>query len=313
VNKDLLLIDVAIQQHRLISRADVVACGLSSQQWCDRLEDGTWVAEAGKVFRHRATLPTWELRVRATAKSLGKHAALFGASAARWWGLEGYGDDDRIDFVAPRARRSLDPAVHLHTTKQWDAADLQSRDGVRVATVTRTLIDLASAEPIRSLERAIDCAVRLRLTSIPTLTRRMGELASGRRGIGVLREMLLDSCGESFLERRFLRLVRHADPPLPQCQVASSANGRAIRVDFEFAGTNVIVEVSGRLGHTSDGDRQRDARRRNALQQQGKTVLEFTTVDVLSSPEYVLATLQTSGVVPRRPSPRRSRRDNPGN
>jgi very-short-patch-repair endonuclease len=59
------------------------------------------------------------------------------------------------------------------------------------------------------------------------------------------------------------------------------------------------VEVTGRLGHTSDRDRQKDARRRNALQQLGKEVIEFTTVDVVSSPGYVLSTLATSGVVPR--------------
>jgi very-short-patch-repair endonuclease len=58
----------------------------------------------------------------------------------------------------------------------------------------------------------------------------------------------------------------------------------------------VVVEVSGRFGHTSDRDRQKDARRRNALQQLGKAFLEFTTIDVLLSPEYVLATLRTSGV-----------------
>jgi hypothetical protein len=44
----------------------------------------------------------------------------------------------------------------------------------------------------------------------------------------------------------------------------------------------------------------------------GKTFLEFTTVDVMSAPDYVLTTLQTSGVVARRRSPRRSACDNPG-
>jgi very-short-patch-repair endonuclease len=310
VNKDLLLIDIAMRQHHLITRADVATSGLSSQQWCDRLDDGTWLPEAEGVFRHKATPPTWELRVRAAARSLGREAALYGPAAARWWGLDGF-DDDRIDFVVPRIRRSLDPAVRLHTTKQWEGKDLLFHDGVRVTSATRTVIDLAASESPRALESAIDSAIRLRLTSTPTLSRRLAELAPGRRGVLLLREILLDSGGESFLERRFLRLVRHAGLLLPRCQVTYTANGRAIRVDFEFTDVDVVVEVSGRLGHTSDRDRQKDARRRNALQQRGKTVLEFTTVDVLSSPDYVLATLHTSGVVTGRPSPRRSRRDNP--
>ena len=297
--QDLRLIDRAEAQHHLVTREDVTACGFSSQQWCDRIDDGTWLPAADNVFRHRATPCTWELRVRAAALSLGRDAALFGPTAARWWGLEGFGDD-RIEFVVPRIRRSLDPSVQLHTTRRWSTTDLLTHDGVRTTSATRTIIDLAAAHHTAGgIENAIDSAIRLRLTSLPRLTKRISELAPGRRGIRMLRELLLDSGGESFLERRFLGLLRSARLPRPACQISYAADGRAIRVDFEFHTTNVIVEVSGRLGHTSDRDRQKDARRRNALQQIGKTVLEFTTVDVMSNPDYVLATLRTSGVAAR--------------
>jgi very-short-patch-repair endonuclease len=295
-NEDLRLIDRADGQHRLVTRDDVTACGLSSQQWCDRLDDGVWLPAADNVFRHRATPPTWELRVRAAALSLGRDAALFGATAAQWWGLDGF-NSDRIELVVPRIRRSLDPSVQLHTTRRWGTSDLLSHNGVRTTSVNRTIIDLAASRHSPDvIENAIDSAIRLRLTTLPRLTRRISELAPGRRGIRILRELLLDSGGESFLERRFLGLLRSARLPRPACQVSYTASGRAMRVDFEFQTTNVIVEVSGRVGHTSDRDRQKDARRRNALQQIGKTVLEFTTVDVMSNPDYVLSTLRTSGV-----------------
>ena len=299
MKKDLELIDLARRQHDLISRDDVAACGLSSQQWCDRLEDGVWLAESERVFRHRATPRTWELRVRAAAMSLGRDAALYGTTAARWWGLDGFDDDD-VELVVPRVRRSLDPTVRLHTTRQWHPGDLLSHRGVRTTSATRTVIDLATShQSAASIERAIDSAVRLRLMSIPRLTKRMAELAAGRSGIKLLREILLDSGGESFLERRFLRLLRNAGLPRPSCQVIHGASGRVMRVDFEFQDVNLVVEVSGRFGHSSDRDRQKDARRRNALQHMGKSFLEFTTVDVVAAPDYVLTTLQTSGVVAR--------------
>ena len=293
------MIELANAQHHLVSRIDVARCGLSSQQWCDRLDEGLWLPAAERAFRHLATPPRWDLRVRAAAQSLGRDAALYGPTAAQWWGLDGF-SSDRVEFVVPRIRRSFDPWVQLHTTKQWHASDLMSHDGVRTTTATRTIIDLAASQhPPDSIEKAIDSAIRLRLTSIPLLTRRMTDLTPGRVGIRLLREILLDSGGESFLERRFLRLIRSARLPRPTCQVVYAASGRVMRVDFEFRGINVVVEVSGRLGHTSDRDRQKDARRRNALQQLGNTVLEFTTVDVLSSPDYILATLHRSGVVTR--------------
>ena len=103
---------------------------------------------------------------------------------------------------------------------------------------------------------------------------------------------MLDAGGESALERRFLRLVRAADLPRPRTQVVyERESGRAMRVDFEFA-TGLVVEVSGRLGHTSDRDRQKDARRRNALQSQGVPFLEFTTADVVEDPAYVVGAIE---------------------
>lgn len=296
MSKDLDLIELAQAQHALITRGDVYACGLSSQQWCDRLEQGLWLPASEGVFRHCATPLTWEIRVRAAAMSLGRDAALYGPTSARWWGFDGF-TDDRVEFVVPRIRRSLDPTVKLHTTMQWHAGDLQTRDGVRTTSATRTIIDLAaSRHGSQAIENAIDSAIRLRLTTIPRLTKRMAELSSGRPGVRLLREILLDSGGESFLERRFLGLVRAAGLPRPTCQVVFATSGRVMRVDFEFR-SSVVVEVTGRFGHTSDRDRQKDARRRNALQQIGKTVLEFTTIDVMSAQDYVLTTLHTSGVV----------------
>jgi very-short-patch-repair endonuclease len=299
VNNDLELIDIANRQHLLITRDDVTHCRLSSQQWCDRVDDGIWLPAAERIFRHRATPLTWELRVRAASMSLGRNAALYGPTSAQWWGLDGF-DGNQVEFVVPRIRRSLDPSVQLHTTRRWSTADLISHDGVRTTSAARTIIDLAgSGTSVVFIEKAIDSAIRLRLTTIPRLTKRMTELAPGRPGVRLLREILLDSGGESFLERRFLRLIRAARLPRPTCQVIYAASGRVMRVDFEFHDTDVVVEVSGRFGHTSDRDRQKDARRRNALQQLGKTALEFTTVDVMSPPDYVLATLHTSGVVTR--------------
>jgi len=63
-----------------------------------------------------------------------------------------------------------------------------------------------------------------------------------------------------------------------------------MRVDFQFH-NGLVVEVSGRLGHTSDRDRQREARRRNSLQAEGVPFVEFTTADVIADPGYVIATV----------------------
>ena len=183
----------------------------------------------------------------------------------------------------------------MHLARDWSPKDLLRKDDVRLTTATRTIIDLAGQGATAvELERAIDSAVRLRLTSIPTLTKRMAELAKpGRPGIPFLRELLLDSGGESALERRFLRIIREARLPRPQTQVTFKVRTtRAIRVDFLYPKQMVVIEVSGRVGHASDADRRKDARRRNELQHRGFVVIEFTTADVMTDPEYVEPTVR---------------------
>jgi very-short-patch-repair endonuclease len=65
-------------------------------------------------------------------------------------------------------------------------------------------------------------------------------------------------------------------------------------VDFLFDAELLVVEVSGRVGHASDQDRRKDARRRNELLQRGLVVLEFTTADVIDDPDYVADTIRRS-------------------
>jgi very-short-patch-repair endonuclease len=141
---------------------------------------------------------------------------------------------------------------------------------------------------------AIDSAIQRRRTALPRLLDRMHTMqGKGHHGCVLLRELLLDSGGESLLERRFLALMRRSRLPRPRCQATMpSAPGRRMRVDFLFG--RVVVEVSGRLGHVTETDRRRDLERRNALQGQGFTVVEFTTVHVIDAPDYVVSTLRTA-------------------
>lgn len=295
--------EIAERNHLLVTRADVWRSGMSSSQWNTRLDDGLWCETAPGVWRHRLTADDWRLRARAAQRSLGPGAALFGRTAAAWWEL--LPPPDRIEMVVPRARRYLGPPFVLHTSTRWSAKGIVQRDGVRVPTGTTLVFQLAAGTgnrsvAVREVESVIDDALRRRLTSLPNLQRALTELGGrGTRGTALLKLLLLDSGGESYLERRFLRLMRHAGLPRPLCQVVHRAGKRTIaRVDFQFAGTRVVVEVSGRLGHVTDTDRQKDARRRNTLIADGWLVLEFTTADVVEDPAYVIRTVRDQLVMP---------------
>lgn len=299
------LIDIATRHHMLLSRAQALRhVGLAA--WERAHDRGLWLQVSPGWFRHVATPLTMEMQVRAGSAWLGERGALFGSTALWWLGVA-VPEPTQADFLVPRSLRFIPPWMNLHTTLRWSNDDITRHRGVRTTVAARAILDFAGQRPsVREVEAAIDDAVRLRRTALPRLRSRLGELRGrGRHGCALVAELLLDSGGESLLERRFLRLVRDAGLPRPDCQVAMRADDITVaRVDFRFPHTNVVVEVSGRLGHTSDRDRQKDARRRNRLQELGQRIIEFTTADVIGDPLYVVATLLKH--LPVMPLPRSS-------
>lgn len=283
--------------HGVVTGEMAASAGLTRWQWERLRANDTWVPVVPGRYRHAAVQLDWRTTVQVVAAWLGPQAAASGWTAARLWGLDGAAGRNDVEFLVPRSRRHVPSWVQLHTTLLWDRQDVLAVDSVRACTCARLIIDLAArGVPARQLEALIDSAVRLRRTSIATLIDRAAAIAERRpAGSGRLRELMMDSGGESLLERRFLRLVRQAGLPRPTCQRRyAREGGRMMRVDFDFDPIPLVVEVSGRVGHASDRDRQREARRRNALSAIGPRLVEFVTADVVDDPQYVVDTLRAA-------------------
>lgn len=290
------LIERASAHHRMVTMAEVTKAGVTPARWQRWQDANRWLQVTPKHFRHAATELTFEMTVYAGAGWLGSRGALHAATALSWLGVE-VPKPKGAEFIVARSLRFVPHWVQIHTSRSLVENDVIRHHGVRTTTATRALLDYAATGVTASeLESAIDSAIRLRRTALSRLRNRLAEVGGrGRAGTRLMRELLLDSGGESHLERRFLRLLRELGLPRPNCQIVFRRDNRTVaRVDFQFPGTNVVVEVSGRLGHTSDSDRRRDAHRRNALQQSGMEVLEFTTADVIDGKDYVFKTLTTS-------------------
>ena len=282
--------------------------GLSRGQILHRRESKEWLMARPGVLRLAGAPVTWESEVIASALLLGDRAVASHTTASRLLGLRGTWAK-APEFTVRPGRRVDARGQTVHKTRMLGAVDLATvpREvcvepglagvGVvrefRVTSAARTIIDLAGRVTADELGNLVDDAASRGLASGDYLRRRLYALGGkGVAGTRMLAEVLLDAGGHSWLERRFLRLVREAGLPRPRTQVVfKRGTARVARVDFLFEGTTVIVEVSGRRGHSSDADRGKDARRRNHLQEQGYTVLEFLTTDVIDDPEYVQAVL----------------------
>jgi very-short-patch-repair endonuclease len=90
-----------------------------------------------------------------------------------------------------------------------------------------------------------------------------------------------------------LRLVRENGLPRPKTQCRIPHGPRQVaRVDFLYEDERLVIEVSGRLGHSTPSERAKDAQRRNELQDLGFAVYEYTWGDVTTRPRWVVETLR---------------------
>ena len=248
---------------------------------------------APAVYAAAGAPDTWERKLTAGLLALGPTARISHESAARLHGfdrsLEGC-----VEFTVPRRHRNATAIGRVHSTSRTRPLDVVVLRSLSVTSATRTIVDLARARiSPRRLAAAIDSAVRLGLTSPVVLHTELHFLRGpGRWGCRLLDELLVDAGGHTMLERGFLGLMRIGGLPRPRTQVIHRRDGVTYaRVDFLFDPYGVVVEVSGRKGHSSPTERQIDAQRRNELQDAGRRVFEYTYEDVSRRPDHVITTM----------------------
>jgi very-short-patch-repair endonuclease len=138
----------------------------------------------------------------------------------------------------------------------------------------------------------------MQLTTCEDLWRTWGDLVSrGRRGVRLLRALLFDRqpgyvAPASELEAMFRELVRKAGLAEPERQINLGDEAWVGRVDFYFRRYRLIVEVDGKLGHTSKLDVESDQRRDEDFGRAGWRVRRFTWEDLVTRPHWVVAELR---------------------
>ncbi len=208
-------------------------------------------------------------RYLAAVLAAGDHALLSHRSAAILWGIH-RSDAAKIDVTVPRAcgfRSTRTIAVHRPRL----APAPMTHAGVRVTAPGRTLQDLATAVPRRTLEKAAEMAEALRLDV---------ELDPDHPGAARLHEVLdehdLSHTTRSPLEDDFLELCdRHGIPrPLVNTYV------EGFEVDFVWPDARLIVETDSRTYHGTAQAFERDRARDALLAAAGWRVVRFTKLHV---------------------------------
>ncbi len=285
---DTVLAAVGARQHGLITFAQLLAAGLSRGAISKRAAKGSLHRVFPGVYALGHAVLSREARWHGAVLAYGDGAALGLLSATELWRVRRY-RAPLIDVVVP-GRRSPQPGVRLHRTRNLDPRDVTVYRGIPVTTVARTLVDLTEVLDALELANVIheaDFRSRFSLAA----TRQAMARANGRHHLDVLEEALRHnkngSAGtKSRVERAFRALVEQIgiEQPLSNTIVAG------LEVDFHWPALHLVVETDG-PGHERPRTRREDAHRDRTLKVAGYRVLRFTDMDIDHRPQHVLATL----------------------
>jgi very-short-patch-repair endonuclease len=233
--------------------------------------------------------------LRAGLLDLGTDALLAGRAVAALYRLDGF-TEGPLEFFVPRWQRDRSTTGLVRSGPAVAPTDRATVEGFAVTSAALTIIHLAAHASRREVANALDSATRLRLVTPDSVQRRLDSLRHrGVGGIAMLDDVLREAGVESWLERRFLELVRSAGLPEPALQrIYKRGTQHVARVDFDFAPASIVVEVGGQKGYLTREERQRQERRRSQLQLLGKIVYFFSHEDVAADPRYVMDTLRAA-------------------
>lgn len=251
----------------MVTREELLGVGVSSA-WIDRRVASGWLTrEFHSVYvagRARASL---DERERAALKACGDEAVLSHFSAAARWKIRRY-RSTTVHVTVPRRRRSR-KGIHVHRSS-LHPRDITTKDGIRLTTIARTLVDLAALLNDAELDTAVHeaeflkrldvCAVEQAMyragpvTGLPKLRRslRTRRPAGGRIDFDLEREF-----------HAFLR--RHGFPPTEHGVEFDLGNGDRTTVDVLFRDAWVAIELDGGP-HRTTRNFHRDRRKGRRLE-----------------------------------------------
>ncbi len=288
---DVVIAELAARQHGVVSRRQLVAAGVTDRVIDHRIGVRRLRRVHAGVYAAGGSELTPPPRHLAAVLACGAGALLSHRSAAALWDLRPAAAES-TDVTIPRGGGRRQAGIVVHTTRSLAPADCSTCGGVPCTSPARTLLDLAAVVSPRSLARALEQSVILRLFDRNALGDVLAR-ANGRRGAGTLRRLLdvvddVPPPSRSELERRFLDLLR--DAALPMAVVNGSVAG--YEVDFHWPAARLVVETDGRATHDNVLAFERDRARDLDLELAGWRVVRISWRQLHDHPERIVALLR---------------------
>jgi very-short-patch-repair endonuclease len=286
---DSLMITLAAGQQGLVTRAQLLAAGLSRHSIDRRSKSGFLRSLHAGVYLIGPVLPP-RAREHAAVLACGGGVISHRSAALVREILPQSADDGIVDIVPhDRLQRGRRPGIRAHRiTLRHD--EIATVERLTVTTPARTLLDLAPTLAARDLEQAFATAER----AYPDIRARATALLlryPRRRGTRALRALVQPGFTPAFTRSRaeevLLALLRSGGLAQPETNVL--LNG--FEVDFFWRSARLVVEVDGFEFHASrpafNADRQRDI----ALNSAGLRVIRLSWRQITQQRDRTLVQL----------------------
>jgi len=292
---DRVISRLARRQHGVVAAWQLLREGVTARQITRRLEAGRLIELHRGVYLVGA-VPGAHSHEMAALLAFKLQAVLSHRSAASLWNLLPYPATAAVWVTVPPERSAGRPRIKAIRAR-LDPSDVRNRDGLRLTSPPRTILDMASllvatgaprgSEGHYELEALVAEANFRHLASERELRDQLARNPS-KRGAPALRA-ILDTPGgpqrtRSRGERAMLRLLREHEID----GFETNARIGGYEVDFLFPDEGVVVELDGYDGHSGRVPFERDRLKWASLSSQGLLVLPITGRQIRNDPDGML-------------------------
>jgi hypothetical protein len=273
---DAAIAAIALRQHGLLLRAQVLDNGLTDAMIEYRIRVGRWVRVCPGLYRLAGVPVTWRQRALGACLVAGPGAVVSHRSAAVLWGMSGFRPGP-LEITVPDGSSVRNALARVHRSSEVDRI---VRDGIPLTRPARTMVDLAGVVRGDVLEEAVDDVLCRRLCRLDELS-----APTGRRGSHVLRTVLEawngDALPAGVAEMRVVRQLLAAGLPDPVRQYEIRMQGAFVaRVDLAYPDWRLAMELDGFRWHAGRGPFRSDRLRRNRIEGAGWRLLETAPEDI---------------------------------
>jgi very-short-patch-repair endonuclease len=288
-NPDRVVAELATAQRGVVSRAQLIAAGLTPSAIKRRVATGRLHRLHRGVYAVGHTALPFAARLQAAALACGEQTVICSWSSAADLGISPPRLPIHINVPGGRGRRHPGLVVHGATLAP---IDIVVRGGLRQTSWARTMLDIAADATLDEVVDLLDRSAARRLAATPPLLDVLAR-GAGRSGTRRLRQAFLivhpqGVLTRSELERRALRMMRRHGLARPEV----NARLHGYEVDFLWREQRLVVEADGGAWHSTTAERERDTRKAANLMARGWTVLRLTWRQVVHEPAWAASRIE---------------------